>query len=117
LLLVRQQRSASALREGQRRGGRNETGRRDRAAYLPDTPEIRSDILDYSRCNALTATGEVLRALEESGKAENTLVVITGDNGWPFLAAKLTFTTPERGKIHSPSAGRQSSVAKTMMRS
>jgi arylsulfatase A-like enzyme len=58
--------------------------------YLPDTPEIRSDILDYyvevQRFDR--NVGEVLRALEESGKAANTLVIITGDNGWPFPRSK-----------------------------
>jgi len=58
--------------------------------YLPDTPEIRSDVLDYyvevQRFDR--NVGEVLRALDESGKAENTLVVLTGDNGWPFPRSK-----------------------------
>jgi arylsulfatase A-like enzyme len=58
--------------------------------YLPDTPEIRSDILDYyvevQRFDR--DVGEVLQALEEAGKSENTLVVITGDNGWPFPRSK-----------------------------
>ena len=58
--------------------------------YLPDTPEICSDILDYyfevQRFDH--SVGEVLQTLEESGKAANTLVVITGDNGWPFPRSK-----------------------------
>lgn len=58
--------------------------------YLPDTAEIRSDILDYyfevQRFDR--SVGEVLQALEESGKSENTLVIITGDNGWPFPRSK-----------------------------
>jgi arylsulfatase A-like enzyme len=58
--------------------------------YLPDTPEIRSDILDYyvevQRFDR--EVGELLQALEETGRASNTLVVITGDNGWPFPRSK-----------------------------
>ena len=59
-------------------------------AYLPDTPEIRSDILDYyTEVQRFDAdVGEILRALEASGRATNTLVVITGDNGWPFPRSK-----------------------------
>jgi N-sulfoglucosamine sulfohydrolase len=56
----------------------------------PDTPEVRSDILDYyvevERFDR--EIGEMLRLLEAAGKLENTLVVITGDNGWPFPRAK-----------------------------
>ena len=58
--------------------------------YLPDTPEIRSDILDYyvevQRFDR--DVGEVLKTLEEAGKSENTLVIVTGDNGWPFPRSK-----------------------------
>lgn len=58
--------------------------------FLPDIPEIRSDILDYywevqqfdQQCAA------VLRNLELSGRAENTIVVITSDNGMPFPRSK-----------------------------
>lgn len=58
--------------------------------YWPDTPEVRSDILDYyfevQRFDR--DVGEVLQALEKSGKAANTIVVISGDNGWPFPRGK-----------------------------
>lgn len=58
--------------------------------YLPDMPEIRSDILDYyfevQRFDH--DVGELLLALEEAGKSANTLVVISGDNGWPFPRGK-----------------------------
>ena len=58
--------------------------------FLPDTPEIRSDILDYywevqqfdQQCEA------VLNNLELSGRAENTIVVMTSDNGMPFPRSK-----------------------------
>jgi uncharacterized sulfatase len=58
--------------------------------FLPDTPEVRSDILDYyfavQRFDR--DAGDVLQALAASGRAANTLVVITGDNGFPFPRAK-----------------------------
>lgn len=58
--------------------------------YLPDAPEVRGDILDYyfevQRFD--TDVGILLQLLEKTGRSENTLVVITGDNGWPFPRAK-----------------------------
>lgn len=59
-------------------------------AYLPDTPEIRSDILDYyTEVQRFDQdVGSVLQALTASGRATNTLVVITADNGWPFPRSK-----------------------------
>jgi arylsulfatase A-like enzyme len=57
---------------------------------LPDAPEVRNDILDYyfecERCDR--DVGEMLALLEKAGKLENTLVVMTGDNGWPFPRGK-----------------------------
>jgi N-sulfoglucosamine sulfohydrolase len=58
--------------------------------YLPDTPEVCSDILDYyaevERFDS--EVGELLWLLDHSGRLENTLVVVTGDNGWPFPRSK-----------------------------
>jgi len=55
-------------------------------AYLPDVPEVRRDILDYyegvQRYDAVL--GETLRLIEDAGRAPNTVVVATGDNGWQF---------------------------------
>jgi N-sulfoglucosamine sulfohydrolase len=56
----------------------------------PDTPEVRSDILDYyfavERFDR--DCGEMLALLEKSGQLDNTIVVMTGDNGWPFPRCK-----------------------------
>jgi len=58
--------------------------------FLPDTPEVRSDILDYyfevQRFDR--RVGEMLNLLDEKGLADNTLVVMTSDNGMPFPRAK-----------------------------
>ena len=58
--------------------------------YFPDTPEVRSDILDYyfavQRFDR--DLGQMLEALEASGRASNTLVIVTGDNGMPFPRCK-----------------------------
>lgn len=60
--------------------------------FLPDVPEVRSDLLDYAieveRFDK--DVKEVLQRLEELGEAGNTLVVITSDNGLPFPRGKGT---------------------------
>ena len=57
---------------------------------LPDAREVRSDILDYfweiQRYDR--ECGEMIALLEERGELDNTIVVITGDNGLPFPRAK-----------------------------
>ncbi|RII20742.1 Choline-sulfatase [Streptomyces sp. YIM 130001] len=58
--------------------------------YLPDTPEIRDDAVNYlaevERFDR--EVGEALQLLEDRGLAENTMVVMTGDHGWPWPRAK-----------------------------
>jgi N-sulfoglucosamine sulfohydrolase len=58
--------------------------------YWPNTPEVRNDILDYyfavQRFD--TEVAKALQILESAGQLDNTLVVITGDNGWPFPRCK-----------------------------
>ena len=58
--------------------------------WLPDTPEIRDDILDYyfevERFDR--DIGGLLKLLEVTGRLDNTLVVVSSDNGMPFPRAK-----------------------------
>lgn len=58
--------------------------------FLPDTPEVRGDILDYyfAAQRFDQQLGECLDLLDEYGKAENTLVVVTSDNGMAFPRSK-----------------------------
>jgi arylsulfatase A-like enzyme len=60
--------------------------------FLPDTPTVREDLLDYraeiERFDA--EVGERIQQLETRGELENTLVVITSDNGFPFPRGKAT---------------------------
>ncbi|MEQ8789264.1 MAG: sulfatase [Pirellulaceae bacterium] len=62
----------------------------DVPAFLPDTPEVRSDLLDY--CVEIehfdAHLGRMLDMLEKAGELENTLVVVTSDNGMAFPRAK-----------------------------
>lgn len=57
---------------------------------LPDTPEIRDDLLDYYAEVARfdQAVANVVETLEKAGLLQNTLIVVTGDNGMPFPRAK-----------------------------
>lgn len=54
-------------------------------AYLPDVPEVRTDFADYlGEVQALDLmVGLFMEELEKSGRAENTMLVLTGDNGMP----------------------------------
>ncbi len=58
--------------------------------FLPDTPEIRKDILDYyyEVEHFDRELGKMLDYLEEIGELDNTLIVVTSDNGMPFPRAK-----------------------------
>ncbi|MBC7234945.1 MAG: sulfatase [Chloroflexi bacterium] len=63
-------------------------------APLPDTPETRRDMAAYKASARLldTGIGQVLKALEESGLAEDTLVICTTDHGPAFPAMKCNLT-------------------------
>lgn len=63
-------------------------------APLPDTPETRADMTRYkaSARNLDRQIGDVLDALERSGKAPDTLVICTTDHGIPFPHMKCNLT-------------------------
>ncbi len=58
--------------------------------YWPDNAVSRNDVLDYyfkvERFDR--EVGEMLELLEKAGRLDNTIVVVTGDNGWPFPRCK-----------------------------
>ncbi len=58
--------------------------------FLPDLPDVRKEIAQYyssvRRCD--DTVGAVLRALSESGQAENTLIMFLSDNGMALPFAK-----------------------------
>ncbi len=58
--------------------------------FLPDTPETRSDMLDYFTEIEWFDSHlcRMLDLLEVQGELENTIVVVTSDNGMPFPKAK-----------------------------
>ena len=58
--------------------------------FLPDLPQVRLEISEYynsvRRCD--DTVGRILTALEETGVADNTLVMFLSDNGMAFPFAK-----------------------------
>jgi len=59
-------------------------------AFLPDSPVVRSDILDY--CTEIEwfdeHLGKMIRLLEDTGKLDSTIIIVTSDNGMAFPRAK-----------------------------
>ena len=57
---------------------------------LPDAPDVRTDVADYYYNIQLfqDECEEVIEALRKSGRLENTLLVMTSDNGYSFPRAK-----------------------------
>ncbi|MDQ8200524.1 sulfatase [Pelagicoccus enzymogenes] len=59
-------------------------------AFLPDHPEIRADLADY--CVEIEwfdqHLGQMLAMLEAVGELDNTIVIVTSDNGMAFPRAK-----------------------------
>ncbi len=71
--------------------------------FLPDSPEIRADLLDYAT-EIEWADSHLMRALEyleKIGELDNTLIIATADNGMSFPSAKANCL--ESG-IHVPLA-------------
>ena len=60
--------------------------------YLPDNDTVRRDICDYffAAQQFDDQAGKILAELETTGELDNTLIVMSGDNGWPFPRSKVT---------------------------
>ena len=62
----------------------------DIPSYWPDTENVRHDMLDYAFelewCD--THLGRMLAMLEEENMMDNTLILVTSDNGMPFPRVK-----------------------------
>ena len=60
--------------------------------YLPDVPAVRGDMNDYKfGVEAFDReAGELVQRLETMRELDQTLFVITGDNGWPFPRGKAS---------------------------
>ena len=64
--------------------------------FLADTPETRQDLaLYYDEIARFDREcGELMALLDSEGLAENTLIIMAGDNGMPFPRAKATLYEP-----------------------
>ena len=62
------------------------------APIFPDNPIVRSDVLDYlveiEHFDGMAA--RAIQSLEEAGRLDDTIVVITSDHGMPFPRAKAS---------------------------
>jgi len=58
--------------------------------FLPDTPASRSMLLDYAdEINHFdTHLGRIIASLDAAGELDNTLIIVTADNGMPMPRAK-----------------------------
>jgi len=58
--------------------------------FLPDTPEVREELLDYfAEIEYFDShLQRVVQFLKDKGEFENTLIIVTSDNGMPFPRAK-----------------------------
>lgn len=70
-------------------------------APLPDTPAVREDMAGFiTTARRLDANyGRILQALDETGLAENTLVICTTDHGIAFPGMKCSLTDHGMGVL------------------
>jgi N-sulfoglucosamine sulfohydrolase len=75
---------------GARLGGKKPSDIDHVPAYWPDNDTIRGDMLDYAFEveHFDRHVGRALALLEKTGQLENTIVVVTSDNGMPFPRVK-----------------------------
>lgn len=77
----------------------------DQVQSLPyfgiDTPQLRESVADYYSCISRLdiLIGDLMKTLQESGQAENTLVFFLSDHGADFLRGKRTCY---EGGVHVP---------------
>lgn len=78
------------FKSGIAKGGKNTGMINDVFDFWPDNDTVRSDLLDYAFEIEYfdQHLGEMLKTLEEKGMLENTIVVVTADNGMPFPRIK-----------------------------
>lgn len=79
-----------------------------------NAPDVRGIVADYYNCMARldSLVGDLLQALERSGKADKTLVIYLGDHGADMLRGKRTCY---EGGVHIPLIMRGSAVAEAGM--
>jgi N-sulfoglucosamine sulfohydrolase len=75
---------------GIKKGGKNTTEVDEVPTFWPDVDTIRTDLLDYAFEIEYfdSHLQKMLQKLDEIGELENTLVIVTADNGMPFPRIK-----------------------------
>jgi N-sulfoglucosamine sulfohydrolase len=75
---------------GIKKGGMNPGNIREVPAFWPDVDTVRTDMLDYAYELEYfdSHLQKMLRILEDKGELNNTIVVVTADNGMPFPRVK-----------------------------
>ena len=75
---------------GVAKGGKQISDIKRVASYWPDTPTVRNDMLDYAFEveHFDRHLGRMLDELKRRGQLDNTLIVVTSDNGMPFPRVK-----------------------------
>ena len=78
------------FKAGASKGGKSTTGIDKVFGFWPDNDTVRNDLLDYAfEIEYFDSNiGKMLKILEEKGQLENTIVIITADNGMPFPRIK-----------------------------
>ncbi|GAA4305259.1 sulfatase [Compostibacter hankyongensis] len=79
-----------AFRSGIEKGGKSVTAIDKVPPFWPDNDTIRADMLDYAFELEYfdKQLVKALQILKESGELDNTIIVVTADNGMPFPRAK-----------------------------
>jgi N-sulfoglucosamine sulfohydrolase len=95
--------------------------------FLPDHAEVRQEIAEYyqsiSRLDA--GYGMAIRALEEAGRADDTMIIVMSDHGMPFPGAKgssfdsghhcpLLIARPGASEVESDALVNWSNIAPTV---
>ncbi len=77
-------------RSGVTKGGKHLSDIDEVPAYWPDVDTVRNDMLDYAFEVEYwdSHVGRMVKALEERGLLENTIVIATSDHGMPFPRVK-----------------------------
>lgn len=75
---------------GVKKGGKKLTDVDRIPAYYPDNEIVRNDLLDYSFEveHFDFHLGKMIEILEKRGQLENTIIIVTSDNGMPFPRVK-----------------------------
>lgn len=75
---------------GVRKGKASPSDIKEVPAFWPDNDTVRNDMLDYAyEINHFDShLMKMIKKLEEMGQLENTVIIVTADNGMPFPRAK-----------------------------